>query len=71
MKRLTTGVTFHRLNSVHTNCIEDMKSVLGLSLDMNDSRSETIVKKIYFLKSRIVKALRGAYYVMSDVYLLL
>lgn len=48
-----------------------MKSVLGLSLDMNDSRSETIVKKIYFLKSRIVKALRGAYYVMSDVYLLL
>lgn len=65
---------FHRINSVHTNCIEDMKSVLGLLLDMNDGKSETIVKKkktTYFLKSRIVKALRGADYVMSDVYLLL
>lgn len=51
-----------------------MKSVLGLLLDMNDGKSETIVKKkktTYFLKSRIVKALRGADYVMSDVYLLL
>lgn len=45
-----------------------MKSVLGLSLNMKNSKSETetTIKKNFVLKSRIVKAL-WAYYMMGVV----
>lgn len=45
-----------------------MKSVLGLSLNMKNSKpeAETTIKKNFVLKSRIVKAL-WAYYMMGVV----